>query len=270
MKNEDFEGLEEKAIEILSDEAGETEKKLLGPEIKEIAQDEKFYSHIINYLTGIATDEDEAKRLWHNILRHKYLMSERLGRNAGISVAALDYFVNIDGRLGKVSFMDINKMKKISLDAKYDFLTRVFRKNVMEKKVQEIVSQAAEAGGVYSVIFFDVDNFKKYNDALGHLAGDAALYEVARSIRKNAENIFRFGGDEFVVVEIIGRDEADKLAESIAGDLENKKILIEKTGERLTLSFGVAAHPEDGYDFKSVLAAADGELYRKKKEKKNL
>ncbi|MFH1957146.1 MAG: diguanylate cyclase [bacterium] len=267
MDENKIEGFEEEAIEILADDGNASDKKLLGPEIYEIAKEEKFYSHIINYLTGLTLREPESKRLWGKVLTHKYLMSEKLGRNIGIRVAALDYFLNIDPRLERVTFVDINEMKKISVSAAYDSLTRVYRKDVMFEKSAELLLAALEKNLPFSVIFFDVDRFKRYNDLLGHLAGDAALYEIAKSMRKFTHNIFRFGGDEFVVFEALTKKDAFGLAGRIVKDIEKKKFSLKNFKEGIAISYGVSSVPEDGGDIKALLAAADKKLLEIKKER---
>ncbi|MDO9512996.1 MAG: GGDEF domain-containing protein [Elusimicrobiota bacterium] len=264
-KKENIEGFEEEALEILSDDDS-PEKKLLGPELDAIAREEKFFSHIIHYLTGLRTEEEEARVLWSAILDHKYLMSEKLARNVGFRVAALDYFLNIDRRLKRVNFVEINKMKKIWFEASYDSLTRVFRKNVMD---YWFLRMKEEAGGKkLAVIFFDVDGFKKYNDRLGHLAGDAALYEIARVMRKFSEKVFRFGGDEFVILAQMGLAEARELAAKITKKIRASTQALEKAESSIGISFGAAVYPHDGSSLKELLNAADKRLYKKKSERK--
>jgi len=266
MEEERLEGFEEEALGILADDSSTGEKKLLGPEIYEIAKEEKFYSHILNYLTGLTMeDEADARRSWGKVLTHKYLMSEKLGRNIGVRVAALDYFLNIDPRLKRVTFVDINEMKKISMSAVYDSLTRVYRKDVLFEKSAELLTDAKERKQPFSVIFFDVDHFKRYNDLLGHLAGDAALYEIAKSMRKFTRNIFRFGGDEFVAFEFLTRKDAFGLAGKIVKDIEEKRFSLKNFKEGVAVSFGVSSVPEDGRDIKALLNAADKKLLEIKK-----
>ncbi len=262
-----IEGFEEEALEILSSD-DETEKKLLGPELDEIAKKEKFFSHIIHYLTGLRTEETEARTLWSSILEHKYLMSEKLVRNVGFRVAALDYFLNIDKRLKRVNFVEINKMKKIWFEASYDSLTRVFRKDVMDYWFTRMRDELSSENKNLALIFFDVDGFKQYNDILGHLAGDAALYEIARAMRKFSEKVFRFGGDEFVIIEHLDLSEARKLAGKITKKIRSSTATLAKAASSIDVSFGAAVYSADGKSLKELLAVADERLYQKKLERK--
>lgn len=264
MIEEELDGFEEKAIEILAADATSSDRKLLGPEIESLSKDEAFYSHIIHYLTGLYIKERESRQMWSSILEHKYLMSEKLGRNIGIRVAALDYFMNIDKRLKFVTFVDINKLKKISTGAVYDSLTRVYRKDVMDEKISGYLAEALAGKKKFTLIFFDVDGFKKYNDSLGHLAGDTALYEIARGMRKFSKNIFRFGGDEFVIGEFLDLSGARDLAEDIIKEINKTSFVPEDSDITMNLSYGTASFPEDGKDLPALLAAADKRLYEAK------
>jgi len=263
----EIEGFEEEALEIFSDDASD-EKKLLGPELDKIAKKEKFFSHIIRYLTGLRTEEEEARTLWSAILNHKYLMSEKLVRNVGFRVAALDYFLNIDKRLKRVNFVEINKMKKIWFEASYDSLTRVYRKDVMDSRFARMLEETRLEKKNLALIFFDVDGFKKYNDILGHLAGDAALYEIARVMREFSEKVFRFGGDEFVIMAQLDLSAARKLAGKIVAKIRSSTAALEKAASSIDVTFGVAVYPADGVSLKELLTVADKRLYQKKLERK--
>ncbi|MBA3053174.1 diguanylate cyclase [bacterium] len=264
---ENIKGFEEEALEILSDDASDA-KKLLGPELDAIAKEEKFFSHIIHYLTGLRTEEEEARTLWSSILEHKYLMSEKLFRNVGFRVAALDYFLNIDKRLKRVNFVEINKMKKIWFEASYDSLTRVLRKDVMDYWFTCLSDEASADNKNLAIIFFDVDGFKKYNDRLGHLAGDAALYEIARVMRKFSEKVFRFGGDEFVIMAHLDKDAARELAGKITDKIRPSTQALEKAESSLGVSFGIAVYPADGGSLKELLSVADSRLYKNKENRR--
>ncbi|MCD6423781.1 MAG: GGDEF domain-containing protein [Elusimicrobia bacterium] len=262
----EMEGIEEEVIEILSEDA-DAEKKLLKPDIKKIATEEKFYFHILKYLTGFEFEENEARDLWYKILRHKYLISEKLGRNVGFRVAALDYFMNIKGILKAVTFVDIGAFNRLKTDALHDSLTRVFRRNVLEEKGREFLKIAKEEGKKLSFIFFDIDFFKKFNDTMGHLAGDAVLYEVARTLRNYSKNVFRYGGDEFVVVEFWDFEKAKEVAQEVENKIKEKSFSAEKFKKGVSISFGISVFPDDGEEFKELLKTADDRLYEEKRKK---
>jgi diguanylate cyclase (GGDEF)-like protein/PAS domain S-box-containing protein len=85
-----------------------------------------------------------------------------------------------------------------------DGLTGLFNRRYFAKKIADEVSRARRMGYSLSLMMLDLDDFKRYNDTHGHLAGDDVLVAVAEiltaSIRKDTDTAFRYGGDEFVVI----------------------------------------------------------------------
>ena len=179
------------------------------------------------------------------------------------------------------------QMSRIKHTAEMDGLTRVYNKNHMDQTLNELVYRSACAaydqrdGGAVgvkhdlSVFLFDIDNFKNYNDANGHLTGDQLLLELAslvqRSIRK--EDIFgRFGGEEFLLVlphtngdqAMIVAEKVRKLIASHPFPFGDRQPL-----GRLSISGGVASYPDDGLDGAAMLHRADEALYRAKNQGRN-
>ena len=119
----------------------------------------------------------------------------------------------------------------------------------------------------FSLIIFDVDDFKNYNDANGHIAGSGALRKIGGLMRKvfrSSDVMCRFGGDEFVTI----LPNSDKVgaflgAERIRETVENEYF---EGGEhqpmgKLTISLGISSYPEHGRDTKELLDKADKALY---------
>ena len=121
----------------------------------------------------------------------------------------------------------------------------------------------------FTLLMLDVDHFKGYNDAYGHLAGDAALARVAAVLKESTRDVdcaARYGGEEFVVLlpetEAAGATEtAQRIQARLTGD--------ELVGGKLTLSVGVAQFPDDGESPEDLLAGADAALYQAKREGRN-
>jgi two-component system, cell cycle response regulator len=124
------------------------------------------------------------------------------------------------------------------------------------------------------VVMVDLDDFKRVNDTLGHLAGDALLAGVAarlRAVVRNDEAPYRYGGEEFTVI----LPSADRGAAAVVGE-RLRAAVGSKTFEvgcsspiQVTCSVGVASLPEDGKDAQSVVAAADDALLEAKARGKN-
>jgi diguanylate cyclase (GGDEF)-like protein len=137
-------------------------------------------------------------------------------------------------------------------------------------EIEKEGGRAKRYGTPYSVIFCDVDHFKKYNDQNGHPAGDEVLRQVAHLLTKNRrETDFpaRYGGEEFVVLcPGIGSAEAKALAENIRKAIEAHAF---PHGEKqplgkVSISVGVASFPENGQTHQEVLEQADQALYASK------
>ena len=104
----------------------------------------------------------------------------------------------------------------------------------------------------------DIDDFKKYNDRFGHVAGDIVLKTVAQILtevfKEPGTLICRYGGEEFVIIlPDCPRKEAVKLAEQVRDKIETFSIILRREKTRVTVSVGVAALPEDAK--KNLVAA---------------
>lgn len=182
-------------------------------------------------------------------------MSERLQARAA-------ELRNINGRLAAL--------------ASTDGLTGLANRRTFDVQFSEEWVRCADAGRPLALIIADVDNFKLFNDSMGHPAGDAALREVARmlaaAVAGPGNRAARYGGEEFVVL-LPETDAASAVeyAESarrliVALDIAHPKAPM----GRLTVSFGVAATlPQPGGSPDSLLAAADTALYEAKRLGRN-
>ncbi len=131
------------------------------------------------------------------------------------------------------------------------------------------VDRARRYGHPLSLIFFDLDHFKKVNDRHGHQAGSAILRECGEVLRqglRTADVPIRYGGDEFVcLLPETSPDQAFACAERIRGLIKERVFLqAEGEGVRLTASFGVATFPDQGKTAEELLREADQAMYRVK------
>lgn len=120
-----------------------------------------------------------------------------------------------------------------------------------------------------SVVMIDVDGFKEFNDAHGHIAGDAALARIAALIQnscRNSDRPARYGGDEFaVVLPETSLEGARAFAEKMRQSVEEQRF----AGDGLTVSIGLSAYPADGKLPRPLVAAADENLYASKQTGRN-
>lgn len=162
--------------------------------------------------------------------------------------------------------------EKLSYLASRDSLTEIHNRHSFNAFITEAFSEAAEQRSDLSVIMLDLDEFKKYNDTYGHLAGDALLARVSRIIETVLpdDSFFaRYGGEEFVVVlPMCGYGQAERVAAAIRQALE--QAAIEHRGSALglvTISSGAAtltAKREFATEFE-LIDAADQRLYSAKR-----
>jgi diguanylate cyclase (GGDEF)-like protein len=147
-----------------------------------------------------------------------------------------------------------------------DALTLLPNRHDLDRALAAEVSRAQRYDRPLTVAMIDIDHFKTVNDTLGHAHGDEILQETAavmRAVLRDVDTIYRYGGEEFLVV--MPETEADA-----AMDLCNRlrttvsERLTMGGGVPLTVSGGVASFPADGGDPTRLVAAADKALYRAK------
>ena len=121
----------------------------------------------------------------------------------------------------------------------------------------------------FSVLMADVDEFKKYNDAFGHPAGDEVLKKVANILLNATRSMdcsARYGGEEFAVL-LTGT--AGEVATEVAERIRARVEAHEFAGRKITLSIGIAEFPTDGQTADEVISNADEALYSAKRSGRN-
>ena len=156
-----------------------------------------------------------------------------------------------------------------------DGLTGLFNHRYFIAAFELELARCRRHDRVLSLIFADVDFFKKYNDTQGHQAGDALLASLAQLISRESRRstiVARYGGEEFVLlVPETGRAGALRYAERIRSTVEAYPFPVREDQEhgRITLSLGVATFPENGSDANTLLKYADSALYLAKDSGRN-
>lgn len=233
-----------------------------------------LYISLLFLLTFKVFETAEAKRLWEEILHHKYLVSERLKRDVGTRVATLDYLLHYRKVLRDVRLITEQDLNEILVVVNVDGLTGLYNHRYFYERIGEEVEHARGAGRPVSLLMIDIDNFKKYNDALGHMRGDIVLREAAQLLRdriRPGDIACRYGGDELAVI-CPGTDKgaARDVGETLRAEAERNKFYRADTiGCQVTFSVGVASFPADTDTHRGLVDLADGALYLSKKRGRN-
>jgi diguanylate cyclase (GGDEF)-like protein len=152
----------------------------------------------------------------------------------------------------------------VSLLAETDALTGLGNHGAFQRHLADRIEQAraADEGEHVSLLMMDLDNFKAYNDRLGHPAGDALLHAIGAAIQGGAranDGVYRYGGDEFALI-LRGVDST--VAASIGERVRRAVARLTATEvSPVTITVGVATWPSDADDKNEVIAAADTALY---------
>lgn len=160
-------------------------------------------------------------------------------------------------------------------EALTDSLTGLANRRHFEEMLQKSIDQATLRREPFALVMADIDFFKKFNDAHGHLTGDQVLRLVARTMRdkfKDKAVITRFGGEEFAII----LPEADLIAgkfgaETVRQALLTRELIKRSTNEnlgRITISLGVASYRR-GDTAGSLVDRADQALMQAKRDGRN-
>jgi diguanylate cyclase (GGDEF)-like protein len=150
-----------------------------------------------------------------------------------------------------------------------DPLTGLLNRLALQRRFEELRTQAALSGAEVCMVIGDIDHFKRINDEHGHDCGDAVLAEVADALRTNMRSfslLYRLGGEEFLAV-LPGLD-AEQGA-SLAGRLREAVQERRPRGIDVTISFGIAAARGADVVFDTMFAEADRRLYEAKRTGRN-
>jgi diguanylate cyclase (GGDEF)-like protein len=159
------------------------------------------------------------------------------------------------------------KMERISIT---DGLTDLYNYRYFKKRLEYEVVRALRYNHCLSLVLFDVDHFKNYNDTLGHPAGDIALKKVAMILKamiRKSDIAVRYGGEEFCVIlpeedMNSGLEFAERLRKKIETDhFEREEV---QPGGKLTVSLGVASYPKHADSSQQLIDKADAALYNAK------
>lgn len=163
---------------------------------------------------------------------------------------------------------------KLTNEATVDFLTGLNNVRQFDKTFNSVSQQTIRNGENLSLLFLDIDYFKKVNDTYGHSSGDIILKDLAyilKDANRGYDVISRNGGEEFSVLLVdCSASNAVRIAERIRKNVESNKFYISKeVSIRVTISIGVSTYPNITNDIDMLVENADLALYQAKRTGRN-
>jgi diguanylate cyclase (GGDEF)-like protein/PAS domain S-box-containing protein len=264
-----------------------------------------YWNRAAEVLTGYAADEVVGHFCFENILKHvdeqmvplcegrcplvhavetgqavekRVFLSHRKGHRVPVNVKVIPITSDGGTIIGAVelfsdasAFLEVEQLN-VSLQnlIRIDPLTQLPNRRAVMEALEHEYQRYLRYSTPLSLIFADVDHFKKVNDTFGHPVGDRALQWVGRNLKmavRKADVVGRFGGEEFMIL-LAATDSppAFRIAEHLRAHLAG--LVFPGTGSTITVSLGVTAvHPGDSLD--SLLDRVDTAMYRSKEMGRN-
>ncbi|MFC1745869.1 diguanylate cyclase [Candidatus Riflebacteria bacterium] len=158
-------------------------------------------------------------------------------------------------------------------DSITDALTRAYNRKFLMSSLAKEFERCQRYKSPMSLLMFDIDHFKKFNDTYGHQTGDDVLKALAKKVQslvRNLDIFARYGGEEFVtILPQTEKDVAFQVAERIRSEIEAMEIPHGDTPLKVTISIGVAGYTKEYTDGDALVKAADEELYKAKESGRN-
>lgn len=182
---------------------------------------------------------------------------------------------NLVGELKEKNIELADAIDNLSELANRDGLTGLHNYRFFHEYLASEIVRSERYKREFSLLFIDIDNFKNYNDKLGHPSGDELLRTLSVIVKKflrKSDFFARYGGEEFtVILPEMSKDNAIKVANSIREIVAKHHFPggEKQPGGKLTVSVGLAAYPDDGKTGEELLDKADQALYRSKHTGRN-
>ncbi|CAN7194091.1 EAL domain-containing protein [Rossellomorea sp. LjRoot5] len=180
--------------------------------------------------------------------------------------------IRLDGIITDVT-EQIKSEETMAHLAYHDYLTDLPNRRMFENELDDVLASAGILQKQFTILYIDMDGFKRINDTLGHLKGDVLLKEISTRLREKTPDldlVARMGGDEFTILlrDIKDSEEAVSFAQKLITSLEEPFFI---SGYELfvTASIGMTLYPIDGEDSETLISRADTALYRAKEMGKN-
>ncbi len=235
----------------------------------------EIYRNLFFVLANLDLFPRRAKTHWRKLLQEWEELSRAMGRTVDLRVAALHFLLQTQKKLKNPTVVEIRFLQKAQGSAIRDELTRVYNYRYFRDRIDQEIKRVSRFGVSLSLLMVDVDDFKKFNDHNGHLAGNAALRKLAYVFRKcvrDVDVVCRYGGEEFaIILPSTPKSGALNVAEKIRQSVEKAPIpgAESQPKKKVTVSIGVATVPMDATHPVKLVERADAALYKAKAAGKN-
>jgi len=163
------------------------------------------------------------------------------------------------------------QVKELERNSNLDALTKVFNRRALANYLEKICTRENTPYELHLLIL-DIDDFKTINDTHGHIAGDKILIFIANMLRRvlrDGDKIFRYGGEEFVIVlNRIDREKCIAITQRLLEMIRSNQLIYKGKSLNVTMSIGATQYYE-GDTPDDIIARADKALYKSKRNGKN-
>ena len=183
-------------------------------------------------------------------------------------------FLHVLSDYAAIAIQNARAMERIQELTITDDCTGLYNSRHLTSVLEAEIERSRRFHMPFSLLFMDLDHFKRVNDKRGHLVGSWLLAQVAAMVKQNIRGVdsaFRYGGDEFIVLlPQTGKDAALEVSHRMLRALRQSKFS-PSGGPALTVraSFGLASYPEDGQTPHEIIRAADEMMYLIKKSSRD-
>ena len=162
------------------------------------------------------------------------------------------------------------KQQSLEMLAKTDEVTGLYNQRKLSEDLQIAVKQHEQDHDKFSIMFIDVDHFKNVNDSHGHVVGSKLLQDIGSvliQILRQSDHVYRYGGDEFVVImPHVDIETVYKVANRVLTQIKGKEFDIDGGDVyRLSVSIGIAEYPTDAKSALDIIRFADEMMYMSKR-----
>jgi len=236
----------------------------------QIAPNDFSFEDSLEQFIDYSFTEEEAQKHWANIVKRIEETEAKLGREISLYSAVVDYFTSDKQVFNSPVLVEIKVLRKAEELAMMDGLTGTFNRRYMDLYLRKEVNRCNRYDKHFSVMLIDVDDFKKLNDTLGHVAGDEVLQKISRIFKETIREedvLCRYGGEEFLIImPETDSESAIRLFERI-----QQRLLITDMYKQhgVTVSAGCANYTAHADNLIDLLRCADIALYKAKQNGKN-